>query len=238
MNKLQGLDEIRLSSREVAEMMEIKKHGDLLEKIENINIVLENGKVRSQEYWVINYYKVPGNKKSYKEYLVSKKGCELLAHKSTGQKGILFTIKYMEKFNAMEKALLTNKPIVLSPMEQLKLQYEVLETHEEKILKMEQQLESMEISPMQKKGIQREKNIRIRELIGGKKSEAYKDKSFRARVYAELGRQYLDYFEINSYEYTPKNRFNEALELIKSYNLSAELSMELKKINNQISFNN
>lgn len=236
MNKLQGLDEIRLSSREVAEMMEVR-HDSFMRKIKGIEETLTDHKIVVSDYWIESTYNDPTGR-TLREYLISKKGCELLAHKSTGQKGILFTIKYMEKFNAMEKALLTHKPIALSPMEQLKLQYKVLETHEEKILKMEQQLESMEISPMQKKGIQREKNIRIRELIGGKKSEAYKDKSFRARVYAELGRQYLDYFEINSYEYTPKNKFNEALELIKSYNLSAELSMELKKINNQISFNN
>jgi phage regulator Rha-like protein len=96
---------VRISSREVAEMMEYSRHGDLLEKIEKINEVFENGKIRSQDYWVESFYKVEGNNKSYKEYLVTKKGCEFIANKSTGEKGIIFTHKYMERFEQMEKEL-------------------------------------------------------------------------------------------------------------------------------------
>lgn len=40
-----------VSSREVAEMMEVR-HSDLLEKIEKINKDFENGKIRSQKYWI------------------------------------------------------------------------------------------------------------------------------------------------------------------------------------------
>lgn len=96
---------VRISSREVAKMMEYSKHGDLLEKIEKINGVFENGKIRSQDYWIESSYKVEGNNKSYKEYLVSKKGCEFIANKSTGEKGIIFTHRYMERFEEMEKQL-------------------------------------------------------------------------------------------------------------------------------------
>ena len=88
----------RISSREVAEMMEYSRHGDLLDKIDKINEVFENGKIRSQDYWIESTYKVEGNNKSYKEYLVSKKGCEFIANKSTGEKGIIFTHRYMERF--------------------------------------------------------------------------------------------------------------------------------------------
>lgn len=95
----------RISSREVAEMMEYSRHGDLLDKIDKINEVFENGKIRSQDYWIESTYKVEGNNKSYKEYLVSKKGCEFIANKSTGEKGIIFTHRYMERFEEMERQL-------------------------------------------------------------------------------------------------------------------------------------
>lgn len=98
-------DVIRISSREVADMMEYSRHGDLIEKIENINKVFENGKVRYQEYWIESSYKVEGNNKSYKEYLITKRGCEFIANKSTGEKGVIFTHKYMEKFEEMERHL-------------------------------------------------------------------------------------------------------------------------------------
>ena len=71
----------RISSREVAEMMEYSRHGDLLDKIDKINEDFENGKIRLKKYWIESTYKVEGNNKSYKEYLVSKKGCEFIVTK-------------------------------------------------------------------------------------------------------------------------------------------------------------
>ena len=93
-----------VSSREVAKMMEVR-HSDLLEKIEKINKDFENGKIRSQKYWIEGTYKVPGNNKTYREFQITKLGCEFLAHKSTGTKGNLFTARYMDRFEEMEKTL-------------------------------------------------------------------------------------------------------------------------------------
>ncbi|CEJ74257.1 antirepressor protein [[Clostridium] sordellii] len=78
---------VRISSREVADMMEYSRHGDLLEKIDSINKVFENGKIRSQNYWVESTYKTEGNNKTYREFLISKKGCEFISNKSTGDRG-------------------------------------------------------------------------------------------------------------------------------------------------------
>ena len=104
MNELQINNVQTVSSREVAEMMEIR-HGDLLEKIDKINKDFENGKIRSQKYWIEGTYKVPDNNKTYREFQVTKLGCDFLAHKSTGTKGNLFTARYMDRFEEMEKAL-------------------------------------------------------------------------------------------------------------------------------------
>src|SRR5699024_8871185 len=38
-------------------------------------------------------------------YLVTKKGCEMLAHKSTGERGIIFTHRYIQRFEEMERQL-------------------------------------------------------------------------------------------------------------------------------------
>lgn len=104
MNELQmtNKDDIRISSREVAKMMGIR-HGDLLDKIDKINDDFENGEIRSQKYWIEGTYKVPGNNKAYREYQITKLGCEFLAHKSTGTKGNLFTARYMDRFQMMEE---------------------------------------------------------------------------------------------------------------------------------------
>lgn len=102
----EGVDLIKtISSREVAEMMEVKKHSDMLAKIDKLNQSLENGNFRSQDYWLESVYKTPGNNKTYREYQVTKKGCELIAHKTEGDKGVAFTVRYMERFEQMERII-------------------------------------------------------------------------------------------------------------------------------------
>lgn len=105
MNLTQGNngDVKTISSREVAEMMEVR-HCDLLDKINGINKSLLNGKIRTVKYWVESTYKDSTGRK-LREYQVTKKGCEMLAHKSTGEKGVIFTDRYMDKFEEMENAL-------------------------------------------------------------------------------------------------------------------------------------
>lgn len=97
------VDVKRISSREVAEMMEIR-HNDLLRKVDKINTTLLNAKMRTVKYWIESTFKDKSGK-SNREYLISKEGCEFLAHKSTGEKGILFTHRYMERFKEMEQII-------------------------------------------------------------------------------------------------------------------------------------
>lgn len=105
MKNLQVMNEVRtISSREVAEMMEVQ-HKDLLKKMDKISEVFESENVRPQKYWVESTYKVSGNNKTYREYQVTKLGCEFLAHKTTGKKGTLFTARYMDKFEEMKQEL-------------------------------------------------------------------------------------------------------------------------------------
>lgn len=110
---------MRISSREVAEMMEVS-HGNLVRKIEGINDDFREIKIDFSEYWIESAYKVEGNNKSYKHYLLSKQGCEFLAHKTTGTKGNLFTHKYMKRFQEMENQLKSQVP-QLTKKQQLQL---------------------------------------------------------------------------------------------------------------------
>jgi len=215
-----------VTSRQVAEDFE-KEHKHVLESIRNL--IAENSAVKNMI--IESYYEVRG--KQYPEYLLTRDGFSLLVMGFTGKKALQWKLKYIEAFNIMEQKL-KEQPKQLTPMEQLRLQYQVIEEHEEKISKIEKTLERLEVNPSQRKAIQNARHKRVSEILGGKNSVAYKDKSFRAKVYAELGRAFNNYFDVPSYDCTPKNRFSEALELIEAYNLSAELNMELKKINNQI----
>ena len=107
-----------ISSREVAEMIGIR-HSDLLEKIDRINENLQNANLCSDKYWIAGTY-TAGTGKQYREYQVTKKGCELIAHKTEGQKGVEFTVRYMDRFEEMEKKLQKQLPgTYIEALEQL-----------------------------------------------------------------------------------------------------------------------
>ena len=56
----------------------------------------------------IFFITLKGNNKIYNCYLCTKMGCEMLGNKQRGEKGILFTAKYVKKFNEMEQQILEN----------------------------------------------------------------------------------------------------------------------------------
>ncbi len=91
-------------SRLVAENAGIR-HTDLLRKIKGYEEILENAKVRSQNYFIKDTYKVEGNNKTYDCYQLTKLGCEMVANKMTGKKGVLFTATYVQAFNQMQERL-------------------------------------------------------------------------------------------------------------------------------------
>ncbi|WP_075841755.1 Rha family transcriptional regulator [Clostridium perfringens] len=95
-------------SRLVAENAGIR-HTDLLRKIKGYEEILENAKVRSQNYFIKDTYKVEGNNKTYDCYQLTKLGCEMVANKMTGKKGVLFTATYVQAFNQMQEQLTLGK---------------------------------------------------------------------------------------------------------------------------------
>jgi len=94
-----------------------KKHFELMAKLKRqirkngttkhigiIPIFCENG-LCVEDYFINSAYKVKGNNRSYKCYLITRKGADFLANKMTGAKGILFTAEYVTRFSEMEQSL-------------------------------------------------------------------------------------------------------------------------------------
>ena len=95
-----------IDSREVAEMLE-KSHGHLLRDINTYAKYLTECKIGLSEFFLESQYK-DASGKTNKNYQISKKGCEFLAHKLTGKKGVIFTTKYIERFHQMEEIVSTS----------------------------------------------------------------------------------------------------------------------------------
>ena len=103
-----------LDSREVARMLG-REHFEILRYIEGSNgrvgilTTLQNTKWCSTDYFIESSYKDTFGR-DCKCYLVTKKGCELIGNKQNGEKGTLFCLAYVERFNEMEKELKNNNP--------------------------------------------------------------------------------------------------------------------------------
>ena len=100
-----------ITTIEIAEMLGMK-HYKILEKLDGtkdgktkgiIDILTHHDFVVS-DYFIPSTYKDASGKEN-KCYLVTKLGCDFLANKFTGEKGVLFTAKYVKRFDEMEQTI-------------------------------------------------------------------------------------------------------------------------------------
>jgi len=98
-------DKLYTDSREVAKMVG-KDHAHLMRDIKGyVDVLGKNPKLVSSDFFVPSTYQQAGNGKENPRYLITKKGCEFVANKLTGEKGILFTAIYINAFHSMEEKL-------------------------------------------------------------------------------------------------------------------------------------
>lgn len=95
--------EQKLDSREVAEMIG-KQHKNLIRDIKGYVEELGELKIEPTDFFQESTYRTTQNKEM-PCYLVTKKGCEFIAHKLTGIKGTEFTAKYIDRFHQMEEVI-------------------------------------------------------------------------------------------------------------------------------------
>lgn len=105
---MDSLEQKYLDSREVAEMVG-KQHNDLLKDIRRYVQQLSEGKISHTDFFTESQYTDKSNRQK-PCYLVTKKGCEFIAHKLTGVKGTEFTAKYINRFHEMEDTIKTQLP--------------------------------------------------------------------------------------------------------------------------------
>ncbi|WP_050069878.1 Rha family transcriptional regulator [Anaerosalibacter massiliensis] len=144
-NKLQGKETLVLDSREAADMMEVN-HWEVLRKLEGskdrkgyIEILTDNQMVVS-DYFIKSSYKDSSGKKNTC-YLLTRMGCEFLANKFTGEKGVIFTARYVKRFNEMEQALKEKEqPLKIDS----KFMYQIAQQLEEKESRIAEQQKEIE----------------------------------------------------------------------------------------------
>ncbi|MCC0685445.1 Rha family transcriptional regulator [Clostridioides sp. ZZV14-6345] len=127
-----------VESREVAELIE-KKHDNLLRDIRGYKKILEDSSnLKSQDFFIESTY-INTQNKIQPCYLLTKKGCDMVANKMTGEKGIIFTAIYVTKFEEMEQELKEKQPKLPTTYKEA-LQQLLIEVEEKEQLQLENQV--------------------------------------------------------------------------------------------------
>lgn len=86
-----------------------KDHSKLLRDIRVYSKQLAEAKIGLSDFFAESTYK-DSTGRTLPCYLITKKGCEFIAHKLTGIKGTEFTAKYINHFHEMEDVIQTQLP--------------------------------------------------------------------------------------------------------------------------------
>ena len=103
-------NQIVTDSRSVAEHFG-KEHAKVIRSIEGI--ISETPKVASQKMFYKTTYKVEGNNKSYKMYLMNRNDFSLLVMGFTGARAMEWKLRYIDAFNEMETQLVKKNILTL-----------------------------------------------------------------------------------------------------------------------------
>lgn len=140
---MEVLEQKYIESREVAEMMK-KEHKELLRDIRRYSEQLGERNIAQSNFFTESTYQNSQNK-TQPCYLVTKKGCEFIAHKLTGTKGAEFTANYINRFHEMEDVIRNQMPtgndlIALAVIEAQKM----LAQKDEQIKELETNVQQMD----------------------------------------------------------------------------------------------
>lgn len=102
-------NQLLVESREVAKLVG-KEHKNLIRDIKGYEKVLkDSSNLSSQDFFIESTY-INSQNKTQPCYLLTRKGCDMVANKMTGEKGIIFTATYVSRFEEMENKLKNNLP--------------------------------------------------------------------------------------------------------------------------------
>lgn len=102
-----------VDSREVAEWTD-RNHKDLLRDIRNYIEILEKSterKIAPSDFFIPHVYQ-DSTGRTLPCYLLTKKGCDMVANKMTGEKGVLFTAAYVTAFERMREKITSENAVL------------------------------------------------------------------------------------------------------------------------------
>ncbi|MBW3349871.1 Rha family transcriptional regulator [Limosilactobacillus reuteri] len=167
--------------------------------------------------------------KANKMYYMNRDGFTFIAFGFTGAKADQFKLKYIDAFNQMEKQLQQQKPLSLP--EQIQL---IAKGYENLSADVDDIKNRMGLPGNMAHAFTKKRNAKIIVVLGGKDSNAYRDKTIRAKTYRALFSSYRETFEQDRYNDLPMKHYDKAVDFIANWYPPFELQQEIRRANAQL----
>lgn len=214
------------TSLQVAERFE-KRHDNILRDVEALKEDVLNFEEMFFEGDEPDSYNRPR-----KIYYMNRDGFTLLAMGFTGKEALRFKLDYINAFNVMERVVrapMSMEDIMISTLEtQKQLKIEVSDIKDD----VHQLKEEQPIAPYPLLKMDTARKRKVIEVLGGKKSNAYRQMS--KRVFSEAGRDFKEFFGIPRYDMLPKKHAEQGLDYWNDWEPCTNTKMEIKEFNSQI----
>ena len=193
---------------------------------------MDGSKLSSPQFFVPSTY-VNNQNKEQPCYLLTKKGCEMVANKLTGEKGVIFTAKYVNRFAEMEQKIKlpkTDREILFLSVKVQEQTAQRVDVLEEKVSDLEK---STTIDSSQQYTLERIAKTTVISALGGIDSRAYQLMS--RKLFSNIWRDYKKYFKLGSYRDTLKTDYENAKNYLESWSPEVNTSLKIKEYNSQLS---
>lgn len=196
------------------------------------NIIENDFATENEDYWRFDI-NVEGNKVS--DYKLSAPFAKKLSMQSKTAKGEQARQYFLKVEDKLKETVRRSVP--MSPLEQLQLQAQAILQVNEKVDALDEKLErfklDLPILPIEADRITESVRKRAVDILGGKGSNAYKDKSIRARVFCNIYADLKYNFRVRSYKSIKRNQCESALNIIARYEAPLFLVDEINMCNMQ-----
>ena len=193
MNQLQIINQngkLLADSRGVAVMVG-KQHKDLLRDIRNYSDILTSAELRSSDFFVANEYE-DGKGEKRPCYYLTRKGCDMVANKMTGEKGVLFTAAYVTKFEEMESQL--------NPFNNLSPELKAIFTVDTKVQRLESKITEVETKVERQITLDSGQQRRVQQAIAKKVCSIEPDQTERGDLFRQIHKEIKDRWQVPSYK--------------------------------------
>src|SRR5579875_855361 len=199
-------------SRDVAQMTDTR-HDHLLSKIDGfVRILNTDPNFRVSDFFIETTY-TDSTGRILRRYDITRKGCDMVANKMTGEKGVLFTATYVTKFDEMERTLKqvsipTHENIVPLSKDQalitlLRTTADLVEDHQEIrqiVAEQSEKIEQVERKVDEQITLDSGEQRKVQKAVAKRVYELSSEPKVQRELFRQLYREIKDRWAVGSYK--------------------------------------